>query len=162
MSLTVGTWNAAGLTGKELDLRDYAEKHSIDFIFLCETWAKVDSRPPSDEFVIWSPFAQKQNRTRPPYGVALWTRHGHINREKFKILGGVPGFTIWWSYGNVLYGGIYLPPGMSIKDCQDLQSFPSGAEAASFEKFILLGDFNMRLGLMTGDSVTSSRDKILS
>ena len=99
----MATWNAAGLAGKESDLTECAKRMELDFIFVCETWAKPTSRAPSEDFLVWSPKPREQagsqtteerERGKNNYGVALWARRG-IDRAKLKIVRGTPGLSIW-------------------------------------------------------------------
>lgn len=92
--------------------------------------------------------------------MALWVAHG-LDRAALRILGGIPGLTIWWRYRKVLFGGVYLPPeeSLSVEECAALLEPPAGTE---YEEIVILGDFNMRLGTMTGDSTTTARGRTLA
>ena len=95
-AVSVATWNAAGLAGKDSDPVECAERMELDLIFVCETWVRTASRAPSEEFIVWSPKPRKQAgpQTTEDYGVALWARRG-IDRAKLKIVRGTPGLSIW-------------------------------------------------------------------
>ena len=51
-AVSVATWNAAGLAGKDSDLAECAERMELDLIFVCETWVRTASRAPSEEFIV--------------------------------------------------------------------------------------------------------------
>lgn len=161
INLSVATWNATGLAGKEFDVREGVEKLKLDFIFICETWARPNSHAQCDEILHWSPVDTWEHRGHAPYGVALWASKD-IDRTLLKVIGGAPGLTIWWSYGRILFGGIYLPPktSMTTEQCRELLNIPTGGE--TFDQVVLLGDFNMRLGTLSGDKITTRRGKILA
>ena len=95
-AVSVATWNAAGLAGKESDPAECAERMELALIFACETWVKTASRAPGEELLVWSPKPRKQAgpQTTEDYGVALWARRG-IDRAKLKIVRGTPGLSIW-------------------------------------------------------------------
>ena len=167
-AVSVATWNAAGIAGKDSDLAECAGRMALDFVFVCETWARTASRAPSEEFIVWSPKPRELEQTaegrtgtgRNSHGVALWARHG-IDRAKLRIVGGKPGLSIWWKYGSVLYGGIYLPPRMSTEECLGLLGLGPETEA-DLERIVLLGDLNMRLGALSGDSEMTPRGQALA
>lgn len=157
ISVRIGTWNAGGLLNKDQELKKIVKNEDLDFVFICETWASFGSSFPDDAIIYWSPFKQDTKpKGHAPYGVALLMGE-RIKRKDVKIIPGIDGLSVWWTYQDLLIGGVYLPPesSMSSRECTELLKKPESA--ADMDKCILVGDFNMRLGPLTGDAITSTR-----
>lgn len=153
--LTIGTWNSGGLSGKDIDLLEVSKREKIDCIFVCETWAKPGSRPPNDHFVHWSPYPSRAGNTgRYPYGVGLMMV-AEIPKERVKIAEGKQGLSVWWSIDDTLFGGVYLPPNMDTEECKVILTPPE--RLANQTRCVLMGDFNMRLGEISGDHHITER-----
>jgi hypothetical protein len=158
----VAAWNAAGLRGKEIEMEEYAEREEIDFVFISETWARIESKPPSARIEVWSPRPEESGgegrRGRAHHGAALWVGK-KVDRRHLRVVGGIPGNTIWWRYKDILFGGIYISPRETEERLEEYIAPPPGGETAG--KVVMLGDFNMRLGSLTGDRMTTSRGEYL-
>lgn len=100
ISIKVAGWNAEGLAGKEDDLKRKMKELNIDFVFICETWAREDSRIPeeqtsiAEDVMVYSPARNGNNKKgRPYYGTALMDCN-RIDKKKLKTEIGISDHSI--------------------------------------------------------------------
>ncbi len=145
--------------GKADELTQNMIKYDLDLVCVFETWAAPFSRPPNDTFIYWSPFPATNESPRARHydygiGVAIhprWLAYKH----HLKVLSlGRPGISSALSWGHWPLGAIYLPPKATIEECQKILKEITHALPANS---LLLGDFNMRLGALTGDRLDNPR-----
>lgn len=146
------------MASKDDELEETIARRGLDFIFICETWARPGTRPPGENYIYWGPVDAEPRHGHAPYGTALIVGP-RIDRGKLKITEGHRGHTLWWTYGDTTFGGIYLSPGLDTEECQRRLTIPESIGRAS--NLVLIGDFNMRLGALTGDKVVSERGRDL-
>ena len=157
-NITVATWNANGLSGKIDALITLMIKHDIDLTFITETWASPTSKSPHAFIIAHSPFPQPSAKTRNSRGVAFCIHPRHWeNRHEFKVkVGGMAGVSASLTWRGISINGIYLAPSLNVYECKvELNHVLD----ISLDNAILLGDFNMRLGALTGDSLMTARGK---
>lgn len=129
-------------------------RYSLDFLFVSETWARADSQAPRNaDIAYWGPWTDRSSTGHTHYGVALFVGQ-HIKRTDVIVTEGVQGHTVWWKYRGILFGGIYLAPSHS---CDQLQHSLMPSFIREDEEVVLIGDFNMRLGHLTGDQMWCRR-----
>jgi len=137
----------------------------IDILFISETQMRSLSSRLGANVVFHIPYsAPPVFGRKTPYGTAVMVHDRHLNSlDEFQLEEFDYGFSICWSWRNILFNGVYLPPNESEFDesfCRRLCKFPSSRPYR-----ILLGDLNMHLGDLTGDESINGRaylDTILS
>jgi exonuclease III len=162
-TLSVATLNVHGLSGRVDDVLRLVIAHDIDILFLCETWSGLGTRTPSETIIGFTPFPDKQHaRGRNSCGTAFAVHPKWLGQLSDFVIDQTPnpGLTARVRFQGVTVCGIYLPPHDSLETCQRLIRgvIPEGCE----RPFMLLGDFNMRLGHRTGDTWKNPRGLNLS
>jgi hypothetical protein len=85
-----------------------------------------------------------------------------VDRRKIRIVEGTRGHTVWWKYDGIVFGGVYLAPGLSTAECEERLTPPRGMLGDETSPCVLIGDFNMRLGSSTGDRIATERGRELA
>lgn len=143
----MASWNVGGLVHKVDDIREAMKEHSISVLFILETWAKAGSRPPFSSTLLWSPEPIMSIRaSRASYGIALVLSED-MDPTKVRAIGGIPGRTAWCKIGEVLIGGIYVPPQSPMETYEEYLTPPIPHSGP----VIIMGDMNVNLGELVGD-----------
>jgi exonuclease III len=172
-SLRLASYNAAGLTASKLDFcLDVLEKQAIDVLFVQETfWTdKKSTREMSPAFFHHLPHRSLpindgtgvQRHTKAKHGLAVFVGDRLIPfKGKIKIIHEDETWqsTLTIRVGNVLITTVYFPPGMDEKDewKSAFQAIPTVPSNDSTTVHLLLGDWNAKLGQLTGDTKTCDR-----
>jgi hypothetical protein len=149
--------------GKIEDIIEYMEKEEIDLAFICETWMKASQSRPHECVVHMTSYPTTTVGRRANYGVAVilnpkYIENGKKHEENELIYhDGSPGLTAYFTFKGISFGGVYLPHDWPDEKIIELLTFPIGAGPTR----VLLGDFNMRLGALTGDHNTNKRGDTL-
>jgi hypothetical protein len=159
--LKIACLNVAGLAGKWDEIDDILLRYDIDIIFLCETWMAPNSRALDSRFVCHSPFPTPNRKGRSSYGVAFAVHQKYAESlHRFKELPS-PNSGLSCSIrldDNLTVCGLYVPPKLSEDDTiRIVRESIDGMTGHT----ILLGDWNMRLGSMTGDRIVNARGNYL-
>lgn len=153
-AIRVAALNIGGLAGQDPDLSQMMRRHSLDFLFISETWARVDSLSPRNENIIyWGPWTDRSTTGHTHYGVALFVGD-QINKRDVKVEAGVRGHSVWWTYQGIRFGGMYLAPSRSSEQVLATLADPAGEKN---DPMVLIGDFNMRIGNASGDAIWCQR-----
>ena len=165
MTLKIATWNASGLSGKVDELLDLMHESNIDITLVNETWLKeYESCHPAVRFS--QPTTRKPNQPHNFYGLAIVLSDRIARNSRLdnlvRLNGSSPPHE---QYGvlaaDYLIAGIsithvYLPPNLENIDCITIIR-----EAVAKQQQIILGDWNMRLGKLTNDSIRTARGNAL-
>ena len=148
-SMSVATINAYGLDAEKLQaMKDFIKTDKIDILFICETWAGPDQKYNEKTIKICSPAPTLSNGRRAD-GVALMTD------EDIKVEHVCAGLAIRFSCRGRKFAGVYLPPRLTDSECRDILN------SVYSPGIVMLGDFNMRLGNLTGDIRLNERGEDL-
>ena len=153
-SLCIAAWNTLGLYGKEPFVEKLLEQN--DLIMLFETMT-------SDRAKSYGRYVVNQHCPREPglrahYGIATALSDGidknHVTCIKTRD---DTSYTIVKTKGVTIIG-IYLKPTLKNEECLAIiEEIFQIVKPVDREKMVLIGDFNMRLGKLTGDRVANSR-----
>ncbi len=113
-----------------------------------ETWVRADSQAPRNgDIAFWGPWTDRSTTGRTHYGVALLVRQ-QISRNGVLVTEGFRGHSIWWKYQGIHFGGMYLAPSRPI---EQIQATLTPRLTEENEPIVLIGDFNMSIGHLSGD-----------
>ena len=157
-TLSVATLNVHGLSGRVEDVMKLVIAHNIDLLFLCETWSGVGTRSPHETIIGFTPYPDKKyGNTRKSCGTAFAVHPRWLGQLSDFVVDTTPhpGLTTRVRFQGVVVCGIYIPPLEPLEKCHMLLHgvLPQNNE----QPLILVGDFNMRLGAITGDTYTNPR-----
>ena len=171
-SLRLASYNAAGLTEVKQDFCiSLLVKKSIDILFVQETfWTKERSTSNlSPAFFHHLPYHPRPvddgtgvpRRTKARNGLAVFVGERLIPL-KHQILvvheDEIGQSTLTIRVGHVLITTVYFPPGMDDEEWKSaFQAIPMVPSHDSTTVHLLLGDWNTRLGGLTGDIMTCDR-----
>lgn len=156
----IGTLNARGLFTKIDGINELIIKYDLDFIFITETWWDKKRRP--GRSFIHNTGPQEVLTGHPPYGTAIMINPSKSSRFPFEVIyGGEGGKLQVFRWAEMLFIGCHIPPSGDLDDhwCEILASWLS--KAKDNEPVFVLGDLNMRLGAISGDTRSNSRAKTL-
>ena len=157
--MRIGFFNCRGLSGKDRMILDFMWEKKLDLFFIIETWLRPGQLPPirgNISFSLTQPYTRGQRSkggilciTNAETKDMIHTVHEDPDRN-FMIL----------SVQETYLAVGYFPPSASH---QSLTSFLDQAVASAVNKdLVILGDFNARLGSLTGDHSSNRRGTILT
>lgn len=160
--MRIATWNVEGLQAKEPFAIEFATANHIHAIVLTETWLPKGSIPqPTDHQ--WQRLDcitsnVKLTARRPKGGISLLVR-----RNIPVSIVACDRFDRWclWRLPSMLIAGAYIEPSLHLEGFKaTLKSLGDALMHAAISSPLpvcLLGDFNARLGAVTGDTLTGPR-----
>jgi hypothetical protein len=166
--LKIAAWNSAGLSGKVDELVETMVKEHICLTFVSETWLRNNARPHPCIIVSLSSTSTKQQKTRQHHGIAVVVHPFFLaeynQAPDFHINSTVEDSTnccitaINFTFKGLTAIGVYLSPSLSIITCRTILNNALASQNSPFPQAIL-GDFNMRMGRITNDTVYNRRAK---
>ena len=156
--IRVGTWNCRGMRDKFEIIEKMIEDLDLDCLFVCETWSCPSVHYPSELIVTISHYMSRVTEIAHwPYGVALFKNRRYSNSD-FQIIVEKPGLMLCWKFRGIEFAGIYLPPSLPMEQCiEQLALLPPSFYSQGGSRCMLMGDFNMRVGNITGDRMCNGR-----
>lgn len=163
----IATWNASGIDSSIEELLDIMNQHNILCTFVCETWLREGEY--CHPALIYASIVPLHCTTRHfRYGIGIvinrfYAQHKNISRivqpklaDQVPLTPYGPLFVSFLVMESIVVTGIYLPPSL---DNEQL-NITMGKVLQTNAK-VLLGDWNMRLKQLTGDSISNTRGKKL-
>ena len=150
--IKVATLNVAGIKNHIEDIFSYIIEESISFIACQETWLSKENETelPKKEFIIIDQREHKSRRGRTKSGIMIIFNPYLASREQFKIKNNnQKNNQTWFEFKDILFGVFYISPNCSIDQYEN--EFSNLIGYAHKEKIVIMGDFNTRLGNITGD-----------
>jgi hypothetical protein len=158
--IKVGSFNANGLRNKLPDVYEKIQQLDLDWLFICETHWKVNSRDPP--CCVSNGIGKQYENSRPQYGTMIITNPNKKDDTPFEILAcGEEGKLQVWRWKSTLFIGCHIPPESDGEIDEKWLDILTNALALRRpdEPVVILGDLNMRLGSLVGDHVTNGRAK---
>lgn len=162
--MRVGFWNVDGLSqGKEASVLSLTDSEQLDAVVLCETWIRPNQPMPQSSHALWQRLDiicldLHANAVRGKGGVSLLVRHSQRARLERQCAAARWGL---WSTTDGMIAGVYTEPSMTVGQYEETLS--DLAAAINEERMrrtgpvVVVGDFNARLGVFTGDRIANSR-----
>ena len=160
-SLSIACLNVNGLMGRLEDVLHAINVYNIDILFVCETRLRSQHSQLHECVLVSSPWPYNNVPGRNAYGVAFfvhprWVAHKH----QFIIIDTPdPGLTLKVRFCGIDICGVYMPPHSSSTDCTTLLEGMLPQTQCSHT--VVLGDFNMRCGAITGDRIVNARGSFM-
>lgn len=159
-TLRFGTFNAGGLNRKlGLVMRRIVEL-DLDWLFVTETqWEERNRDPPNS---VSNARGRQEEWGRAHFGTMLL--HHPDRKPVIEILRvGKEGSFQAWRWNGIFFIGVYWKPSTTAQETEELWQ---GIEEAmglwdNSDPIILVGDFNTRLGNLSGDHATNNRARKL-
>ena len=154
----IATWNANGLRTKLADIEKLIDEADLDWVFICETRWEQKYHDPRN--AVSNQIGRTVSSTN--YGSMILTNRNKT-LDAFEMLEvGLYGCYQIFRWRGALFMGVYISPSIPVEEediwidrfikCFSYKKHPD-------EVVVLLGDFNMRSGELTGDTVTCRRAK---
>ena len=160
-----GWLNVNGVRGNLEEIIYFMDYHNFSFLMLGETWLKPSEilRHPNIVFDLRFP-SQDPSRGRGIHGLMV-VRNPRLAEcsdfEEVKRDTETHSY-VWFKFRGTVFGCFYLPPSMELATCIECilsaSELPEVSETG--DPVFLIGDLNMRLGYLTGDTVTNLRSNI--
>lgn len=141
--------NARSLVNKTFLLNDFFTTHKLDFMFITESWTKVgDLTPFSDLVPADCTFFNTPRPNRKGGGLVTILKDSFFERCRSVSVDAFTSFEaqllhLDWN-GPVLLGVIYRPPHSAKDFIQQFTEF-IGNIATNYDRFLLVGDFNIHV-----------------
>ena len=155
-SLSFGSVNIAGLQLQYQQAIDLILTKSLHFLAIQETWLRpLQSLGPLQHLII--------SDSRPPAtadyhsGTLIIRNPQTTSKDDFQhITSSTKGHYTWAKYRNIIIGSFYLSPHLSRQEYASALNSVKDIPNINFstQQFIIMGDFNTRLGEKTGDSTS--------
>ena len=160
-----GWLNVSGVRGDLEEIVHFMDHHDFSFLVLGETWLKPAEilRHPSIVFDLRFP-SQDPSKGRGIHGLMVVRNPKLTDYSDFEEVkrDTVTHSYIWFKFRGMVIGGFYLPPSMELTTCVECilsaSELPGGLENGC--PVFMVGDLNMRLGRLTGDTVVNLRSNI--
>src|SRR5258708_5832029 len=154
----IATWNANGLRTKLADIEKLIVEADLDWVFICETRWEQKYHDPRN--AVSNQIGRTVSSTN--YGSMILTNRNKT-LDAFEMLEvGLYGCYQIFRWRGALFMGVYISPNIPVEEediwidrfikCFSYKNHPD-------EVVVLLGDFNMRSGELTGDTATCRRAK---
>ena len=158
-----GWFNVGGIQGSLEEVLEFIHRNRLLFLVLGETWLRpvdslrhpaiaIDHRYPREEF----------SRGRGVHGVMVLRNLELTESSDFTELlrDEVNHTCVWFKFRDMVVGGYYLPPSLDLAICRESLVIASEFVEDHNRKVFLVGDLNLRMGSLTGDSVKNSRTRL--
>lgn len=167
-NIKIGYINAGGLKGKLAEIQDFMMEENIYWMWVTETQME---RRNKDPYNTYSNIIGKEYRHgRASYGSIILINpelKEEIDKTPFEIVEiGQYGWYQCFRWRGCLYLGVYMTPvtngeGISDEEWIGIIEKCQRHRNRNEEPFIIIGDFNMRMGSMCGDNATNRRANTL-
>jgi hypothetical protein len=157
--MNVALFNANGLAGKADGILNYANQNRIDLFIIVETWlCSVDSSPISHPVInLVNPvFGPITGGRRGKGGILVFCQPKWQNEVQTLVLDPNRNFLIFRLNGIIWAVG-YFAPSVADQLLFDFLDLVQGMSQEYTEEVIVLGDFNSRLGIVSGDHAVNPR-----
>ena len=158
-----GWINVGGIQGSLEEVLEFMHKNQFVFLVIGETWLRpadslnhpailIDHRYPREEF----------SRGRGIHGLMVLRNTQLTESSDFTELfrDEVNHTCIWFKFRTIVVGGYYLPPGLDLTICRESLLIASEYLENQDYSVYLVGDLNMRMGPLTGDTISNSRSRL--
>ena len=166
-TLSFGSVNIAGLQFQYQQAINLMINKNLTFLAIQETWLRpLQSLGPLQHLIV----SDSRPHTDINYhsGTLIIRNPNKTSKEDFQhIKSSNKGQFTWTKYKDIIIGSFYLSPALQRKEYADILNSVNQLPHINFntQQFIIVGDFNTRLGEVTGD-ITSmpawKRDLLLN
>jgi hypothetical protein len=159
--MRVSVWNIEHLTDAKQDSAvAFAVEHDIDAMVLVETWLTRSRPVPQPSSAVWRRLDFIHHQTNPRArrgkgGISLLIR----TQLGVRLVAADP-WARWvvWTASGLTFAGVYVEPSVPLAQYESiLHGLSAALRTCADGPIIVLGDFNSRLGDITGDHATSER-----
>lgn len=138
------SFNCSGLAGKTHIIESLLTYHSLDFIFLSETWCRPGNTKRLNNNIIFSQETEIRSNGRSHYGQAIWINPARFSRAQYRLLtSDEENFTIIFMLGGTRFVCTYVPPSRPGEFFRE-QILKLSPMLFCPEPCILMGDLNAR------------------